>query len=298
MGKLLVTGATGNLGRRTLQLLLERLPAERLAGLSRAPERAADLAERGVDIRPGDYFDYASLVRAFDGVDKLLLVSAQAFTDRNAQHFNAIAAAKHAGVRHVIYTAIQRDDALGITQVGVTESDVFAEQTLRASGLDYTVLRNPMYLDQFDGYVGADAYENGVRVPPGEGTMAPALLRDLAAANVAVLTGDGHENTTYTLNGSEAASFREIAATLSEIHGRPVPYLPVEVEEYLESHVRNGLPRHVAEFLTAWVAGVGLGSFSRNTDDLERLIGYRPTSYREYLEENYPAVTKRETAPL
>jgi len=291
MGKLLVTGATGNLGRLTLQLLLDRLPADQLAGLSRTPDKAADLAARGVDIRQGDYFDYASLVHAFDGVERLLLVSAQAFTDRNTQHFNAIAAAKQAGVGHVIYTAIQRDEELGITQVGVTESDVFAEQALRASGLKYTVLRNPMYLDQFDVYIGADAYEKGVRVPSGEGTMAPALLRDLAAANVAVLTGDGHENTTYTLNGSEAASFRQIAATLSEIHGKTVPYLPVEVEEFLETYLRKDVPRPVAEFLTAWVAGVGLGSFSKNTDDLERLIGYRPTSYREFLEKNYPAIT-------
>ncbi|MBT0770210.1 SDR family oxidoreductase [Kineosporia sp. J2-2] len=293
MGKLLVTGATGNLGRQTLELLLESVPADRLAGLARTPERAADLAGRGVDIRQGDYLDQASLVRAFDGVDRLLLVSAQAFTDRNTQHLNAITAAKQAGVKHVIYTAIQRDEALGINQVGVTESDVFTEQALRASGLTYTILYNPMYLDQFDGYVGADAYEKGVRVPPGEGTMAPALLRDLAAGNVAVLTQDGHENKTYTLNGSEAASYRDIAATLSEIHGRTVPYLPVTVEEFHESYVRNGLPEPVAEFLTAWVAGVGLGSFSKSTDDLERLIGYRPTGYREFLEKNYPSVAPR-----
>jgi NAD(P)H dehydrogenase (quinone) len=291
MEKLLVTGATGNLGRLTLELLLERLPAEQLAGLSRTPDRAADLAERGVDVRQGDYFDYPSLVQAFTGVDKLLLISAQAFTDRNAQHFNAIAAAKQAGVKHVIYTAIQRDEELGINQVGVTESDVFAEQALRASGLAYTILRNPMYLDNFEIYVGTDPYQQGIRAPHGEGTMAPALLRDLAAANVAVLTQDGHENKTYTLNGSEAASFQDIAATLSEIHGKTVPYLPVGVEEHLESYLQKDVPPPVAEFLTAWVVGVGLGSFSKNTDDLERLIGYRPTSYREYLQKHYPAVT-------
>ncbi|MET7821770.1 NmrA family NAD(P)-binding protein [Micromonospora zamorensis] len=290
MEKLLVTGATGNLGRLTLQLLLERLPAEQLAGLSRSPDRAADLTERGVDIRQGDYFDYASLVRAFDGVDKLLLVSAVAFTDRNTQHYNAITAAKQAGVKHVIYTAIQRDEDLGINQVGVTESDVFTEQTLRASGLTYTILRNPIYLDYLEQYLAADVYEKGLRVPPGEGTMAPALLRDLAAGNVAVLTQAGHENKTYTLNGSQAASYRDIAATLSEIHGQPVPYLPVPVEEFLESYLQKDVPGPVAEFLTAWVAGVGLGSFSKHTDDLERLIGYRPTGYREFLEKNYPAV--------
>ncbi|GAB3255824.1 SDR family oxidoreductase [Kineosporia babensis] len=295
MSKLLVTGATGNLGRHTLQLLLETVPAERLAGLSRSPERAADLAAQGVDIRQGDYSDFDSLVKAFAGVDKLLLVSAQAFTDRNTQHYKAITAARQAGVKHVIYTSIQRDDELGINQVGVTESDVFTEKTLRASGLTYTILHNPMYLDQIAGYIGTDAYETGVRVPPGEGTMAPALLRDLAAGNVAVLTQDGHENKSYTLNGSEAASYRDIATTLSTIHGKPVPYLPVPVAEFHESYLQKGIPEHVAEFLTAWVAGVGLGSFSKNTDDLEKLIGYRPTSYREFLEQNYPSIAPRTT---
>src|SRR6202034_4160839 len=84
------------------------------AGLARDPSRAADLAERGVEIRQGDYFDYESLLRAFGGVEKLLLISTHAFTDRNTQHFNAIAAAKQLGVKHVLYTAIQRDDELGI----------------------------------------------------------------------------------------------------------------------------------------------------------------------------------------
>ncbi|GAB6902610.1 SDR family oxidoreductase [Kineosporia succinea] len=298
MGKLLVTGATGNLGRLTLQHLLDRLPAERLAGLSRTPDRAADLAERGVDIRPGDYLDHDSLVSAFAGVDKLLLISAQAFTDRNTQHFNAITAAKQAGVKHVIYTSIQRDDELGISQVGVTESDVFTEHTLRASGLTYTILHNPMYLDQLEGYVGADAYENGVRVPHGEGTMAPALLRDLAAGNAAVLTQDGHENRSYTLNGSQVASYRDIAAAMSELHGRPVPYLPVTADEYRDGLVHKDVPPPVAEFLTAWVAGVSLGSFSKHTDDLERLIGYRPTGYRDFLEKNYPAITPASEAPV
>jgi NAD(P)H dehydrogenase (quinone) len=290
MGKLLVTGATGHLGRLTLQLLLEQVPAERLAGLARDPSRAADLAEQGVGIHQGDYFDYASLVRAFDGVDKLCLIATHAFTDRNAQHFNAIAAAKQAGVKHVIFTAIQRDDELGIIQVGVTESDVFAEQALAASGLAYTILRHPIFLDQLGGYIGRDAYDVGVRVPPGEGTVAPALHRDLAAANAAVLTQEGHENKTYTLTGSEAASFRDIAAALSEIHGAPVPYLPISVEEYIEGFAKYDLPRPVAEFMTAWTQGINNGAFSQNTDDLERLIGYRPRSYREFFAQHYPQI--------
>jgi NAD(P)H dehydrogenase (quinone) len=290
MGKLFVTGATGNLGRLTLQLLLQQQPASRLVGLARDPSRAADLAERGVEIRQGDYFDYDSLVRAFADVERLLLVSAHAFTDRNAQHFNAIAAAKQAGVEHLIFTAIQRNEESGVRQIGVTDSDIFAEQAAKASGLTYTILRHPIFLDQLGGYIGADAYAKGVRVPPGDGTVAPALRRDLAAANVAVLTQDGHENKTYTLGGSEAASFQDIAMALTEIHGATVPYVPIEVEEYIERYVQQDIPRSVAEFMTSWTIGVNLGEFSEDTGDLERLIGYRPTSYREFLAQNYPTI--------
>jgi NAD(P)H dehydrogenase (quinone) len=290
MSKIHVTGATGHLGRLTLQLLLEQTPGEGLAGLARDPSRAADLAKQGVEIRQGDYFDYESLLRAFDGVEKLCLIATHAFTDRNTQHFNAIAAAKQVGVKHVIFTAIQRDDELGIKQIGVTESDVFAEQALQASGLAYTILRHPIFLDQLGGYIGRDAYDSGVRVPPGEGTVAPALVRDLAAANAAVLTQEGHENKTYTLTGSEAASFREIAAAMSAIHGATVPYVTIDVEQYIEGFLKLDLPRPVAEFMAAWTEGVNRGAFSKNTGDLERLIGYRPTSYREFFARHYPDI--------
>jgi NAD(P)H dehydrogenase (quinone) len=296
MAKLLVTGATGHLGRLTLQLLLEQAPGERLAGLARDPSRVADLAEQSVEIRQGDYFDYESLLRAFDGVEKLCLIATHAFTDRNTQHFNAIAAAKQAGVKHVVFTAIQRDDELGIKQIGVTESDVFAEQALKASGLAYTILRHPIFLDQLGGYIGRDAYDRGVRVPPGDGTVAPALQRDLAVANAAVLTQGGHENKTYTLTGGEAGSFRQIAAALSEIHGATVSYVPISAEEYIEGFVKLGLPRDVAKFMAAWTEGVNRGAFSQNTEDLERLIGYRPTSYREFFARHYPEIVPTEQA--
>jgi NAD(P)H dehydrogenase (quinone) len=296
-GKILVTGATGFLGGTTLRLLLDQVPAERLAGLARDPARAAGLAEKGVEIRQGDYFDYESLEKAFAGAERLMLVATHAFTDRNAQHFNAITAAARAGVRHIVFTTIQRNDDLDIRQIGVTDSDIFAEQALAASGLTYTVLRHPIFLEQLGAYIGADAYETGVRVPPGDGTVAPALRRDLAAANVAVLTQDGHENKTYTLTGSEPASFRDIAGALTEIHGSPVPYVPIGAEEYIDGFVRQGFPREIAEFLHSWTRGVNLGQFSESTGDLERLIGYRPTSYREFFAEHHPAIIPGQADP-
>jgi NAD(P)H dehydrogenase (quinone) len=290
MGKLLVTGATGNLGRLIVQGLLEKEPASRVVGLARDPAQAADLTSRGVEIRQGDYFDYESLVRAFADVDRILLVSTHAFTDRNTQHFAVIAAAKQAGVRHVIFTAIQRGEDSDHRQVGITEGDIFAEQALKASGLTYTILRQPMFLEEIAGYIGPDAYQNGVRVPDGPGTVAPVLRRDLAAASVAVLTQDGHENATYTLSGSEAATFRDIAATLTEIHGAEVPYVPITANAHTEGYIKQGIPQHIAEFLTSWVTSIAGGAFSENTGDLERLIDYRPTSYRDFLTQHYPLI--------
>jgi NAD(P)H dehydrogenase (quinone) len=296
-GKILVTGATGFLGSATLRLLLEQVPAGRLAGLARDPARAAGLAAEGVEIRQGDYFDYESLEKALAGTERLMLVATHAFTDRNAQHFNAITAAARTGVKHVVFTSIQRNNDLDIRQIGVTDSDIFAEQALAASGMTYTILRHPIFLEQLGSYIGADAYEKGVRVPAGDGTVAPTLRRDLAAANVAVLAQDGHENKTYTLSGSEPASFRDLADALTEIHGSPVPYVPIGAGEYIDGYVKQGFPRDIAEFLHSWARSVNLGQFNENTRDLERLIGYRPTSYREFLAQHYPAIIPEQGDP-
>jgi NAD(P)H dehydrogenase (quinone) len=108
MNKYLVTGATGELGSQVVEFLLQRIPANNIVALARDPKKLQILEEKGVEIREGDYFDPRSLEEAFRGVEKLLLVSARAFTDAVTQHSNVIEAAKRTGVRHVIYTAIQR----------------------------------------------------------------------------------------------------------------------------------------------------------------------------------------------
>src|SRR4051794_29709178 len=106
VSKILVTGASGDIGRRTLQHLLKRTSVSELVGLARDPTRAADLSAHGVDIRKGDYSDYNSLVRAFGGVDKVLLISTHAFADRKTEHANVIRAASDAGVSHLLYNPV------------------------------------------------------------------------------------------------------------------------------------------------------------------------------------------------
>ncbi|UQZ36994.1 NAD(P)-dependent oxidoreductase [Paenibacillus sp. PK3_47] len=283
MDKILITGATGNLGSRTLELLLKKVPSNQVAVLVRDPQtkKMERYVKEGVEVHQGDYFDYNSLLRAFDGIDKVMLISAQAFTDRNTQHFNVIAAAKQAGVKQVIFTSIIRREHSNLIVPEVSESDLFAEQTLKASGLDYTILRNPPYLEVMHMYFG-DALKAGVRVPEGSGKVAAASLDDLAAANVAVLTQNGHENKSYTLSGSEGSSFADIAEALSEINEMNIPYEAISEKEYVDTMVANGLPVFMTDFLLGWVRGVNTGEFSETSGDLERLIGRKPMTYKEF----------------
>ena len=174
MIKTLVTGATGVMGKSTIKHLLKKgVPASQVIGLARNKEKLKDLAAKGVEIREGDYFDYDSLLRAFEGVEKIMLTSAIAFTDRSTQHYNVITAARQMGVKHVVYMSIMRKEGSGRIMSEVTESDLFTEQVLKSSGLDYTILYHPPFADLLSAYYGPNPYENGINVPANNGKMAP-----------------------------------------------------------------------------------------------------------------------------
>ena len=290
MGKILVTGASGHLGRKTLQRLLKRRPASDLVGLARDPEQAADLAARGIEIRKGDYFDYGSLLNAFAGIETVMLIATLGFTDRSTQHYNVITAARRAGVKHVAYTAIIRRDGSDFILPECTHADLFCEQTLKASGLGYTIVRTPAFLETLQFQIGDKVYEKGLRVPSGDGKAAPASREDLAEALAVVLTEEGHDNKTYSLTGDPAVSFADIAQILSGIRGTTVSLIPVTDEEYIANYVAEGLPEPVAAFALAWVHGTNLGEWGELTGDLERLIGYKPITTADFLRDNYPMV--------
>lgn len=287
MSKILITGATGNLGKATLDALLKRVPPTQLAALARDPSALAHRSAHGIDVRKGDYSDRASLVQAFQGAERVLLVSAVAFTDRLPQHLNAIAAAKEAGVRHLVYTSIQRNEAHPFEISTVTESDVATEQALIDSGLDYTILQNCFYLESLLPVLGDRVLTEGVRVPAGEGRAALASLVDLAEGNAAVLTGTGHEGKTYVLGGGEAFTFDDVARVLSGVAGKPLDYTDVSVSEFVAAKVARGLPEPVASFLAEWMQAIRVGNFEEVTGDLQRLIGRAPISYVDFLTSAY-----------
>lgn len=282
---ILVTGATGGLGHQTIDCLLTSTPAAEIAALVRDVSKATDLVRRGVDVRQADYVDYPALVQAFRGVDKVLLVSAVAFTDRVGQHRNVIDAAKEAGVKHLFYTSIQRSSNFVLPEV--TESDLTTEAYLKASGLVYTILKNGYYFEGLGLLIGSEVPDTEIRFPAGEGKIAFVKRTELAAATAALLTSEGHEDQEYTLSGNEAYSFEDIAREFSALAGRPIAYKSIEPTPYIAQQVAAGFPEGVANFFAQWGAATKDGMLAGTHETVERLLGRKPTSLQEYLKTTY-----------
>jgi NAD(P)H dehydrogenase (quinone) len=262
MSKILVTGASGDIGRKTVLHLLKKRPASDLIGLVRDPAKAEDLAALGVELRQGDYLDRESLTRAFAGVDKLMLTSTHAFTDRKTAHANAIDVAAETGVRHLVYMPIYRKAGSTFSMKEITEEDIFSIEKLRSSGLAYTLVQHPPFMEPAVMYAGPKAVETGVRVPAGNGKFTAATRDDLAAAHATVLAEPGHEGKSYYLSGAPAVSWADIARILSEIDGKDVPYIAISDEEYIASMAALGFPDFVQQ-LGGPLAGIRLNFLER-----------------------------------
>jgi NAD(P)H dehydrogenase (quinone) len=275
MAKILVTGATGRLGNAVLRSLVQKIPASDVVAMARDTEKAKPLAELGIEVRYGDYTNYDSLVAAFKGVEKIYLVSAVAFSDRIGQHKNAIIAAGRAGVRHVVYTSIQRiNDELAPIE-GVTESDIATERLLVKSGLSYTIIQHPLYANDLPFLIGVNAAE-GFSAPVGQGRASFATYAELAEAGAELLTQTGYENRTCLLNAGQTWSFQEIADGLARLTGKPVDYHPISVRDFIAAREADGWPTEVAKFLSGWGYAIDKGAFDQSGTALEKLLGRKP----------------------
>ncbi|PYE47932.1 SDR family oxidoreductase [Deinococcus yavapaiensis] len=270
-----VTGATGHLGRLTLQALLRRgVPASDLIAVVRNPAKAADLTAQGVQVRQGDYFQPDTLVNALEAVDTLLLISSSDFQDRVGQHRNVVAAAKTAGVKRIAYTSILGADT---TSMLLARDHHATEELIRESGLPYVILRNGWYTENYTGTLEQTLAQGVILGAAGDGRFTPATRADYAEAAAAVLTTEGHENVTYELGGDEAVTMLYLAAELGRQGGRPVTYQNLPGEEYTRMLVSFGLPEGFATILADSDAGIERGDLATSSGDLRRLIG-RPTT--------------------
>ncbi|GGW32192.1 SDR family oxidoreductase [Streptomyces griseoloalbus] len=266
---IVVTGATGHLGRHVVEQLLEKVPAEQVTAVVRSPQKAADLAERGVRIAVADYNTPETFDGLFAAGDKVLLISGNEFDKgRVRQHQVVIDAAKTAGVALLAYTS-----APGPLSAALADDHRGTEEALLGSGVPYALLRNGWYHENYTENLAPVLAHDAVVAAAGEGRVSSAARADYAAAAVAVLTGEGHENTTYELGGDEAWSFAEYAAELSRQTGREIVYNPVTVEALTGILTGAGLPEPLAAVLAGVDASIEKGELVVDSGDLSRLTG-------------------------
>lgn len=289
MSKIVITGATGHFGKATIQHLLNKgADASQIIGLVRDEAKATDLLEKGVTIKIGDYDDPASLVSAFEGAEKVLLISGTDLENRAKQHQNVIDAAKQAGAKHILYTSIDRkNEGEDSPLAGLGQSHFQTEKAMKESGLDYTIFRNNLYLDVVPMFIGEKVFETGIYFPAGDGKAAYALRDDLAEAAAIVLLGSDHENKEYGMNNSESYSFGDVAQTLSAITGKEVGYYSPSVEEYTKVLSQAGVPDVYIGMFVGFGESIKQGELEGEKSDLEALLGRKPTTLKEYLTSVY-----------
>lgn len=270
-----VTGATGNLGRLVVESLLGRgVPAGRVVAAVRDEEKAAGLAARGVQVRRADYAQPETLGAAFEGVGRLLLVSGNEVGRRVGQHENVVRAAQEAGVRLLAYTSILRADTSGMFLAGEHKA---TEALVRDSGLNYTLLRNSWYFENYYGPVRQAAARGLLQGSAGEGRVSAASRADYAEAAAAVLTGEGHADKVYELAGDVGFTYGELAAEVARQSGREVVYQDLPADKYAEALKGFGLPEPLAGALADSDVGIRRGELFDDSGDLRGLIG-RPTT--------------------
>jgi NAD(P)H dehydrogenase (quinone) len=279
---IIVTGASGQLGRAVVTELLKRMPADRIGVSVRDPGKVGELSGRGVRVRHGDFGDPASLDHAFEGASQVLIVAVnRTGEERLRQHRAAIEAARNAGARRILYTS----------HMGANPASLFlpmpdhaaTEAMLAASGVAFTSLRNGFYADSGIMFMG-QALETGSLVAPQDGPVSWTTHADLVEATAIILADEGRfDGITPPLTGSEALDLADLAATVSELTGRPIKRVLVSDEEHKAEMISRGVPDAAATMLLGVFAASRQGEFAATDGALATLLGRPPTSMREVL---------------
>ena len=272
---ILVTGSTGQLGGLVVQELLARNAT--VAALARDESRTGALKEQGAEVRIGSYDDVASLDRALDGVDRVLLVAGNE-SGRMRQHRNVIDAAARAGVAALGFTSRCLRDPQRSTNALMGDYHR-TEDHLLASGVPHLIFRNALYMETVPFYAGRPG---GIHLPAGEGRVAYAMRPDLAAGIAAALL-HAEPDVTYRLTGSQAWSFDDVAAALTGIGGEPVAYTPIGDDEFRERMRAAGQTEERIELSLGFQRDIRDGQLDEVSNDLAELLGRTPTGLAEGL---------------
>ncbi len=272
---IVVTGATGQLGRLIIERLIARGTARAdIIAAGRNAERLAAVSSLGVKSAVIDLAQPETLDAAFAGSDILVLVSSSEVGQRVQQHLNAIAAAKRAGITRIVYTSAPRAD---ISPLILAPDHKATERALRDSGITFTILRNNWYTENYASALATAAVSGTYADSTRGGLVGSASRIDFADAAAAVLTTPGHENATYELAGDVAWDGAHLAAVMSEVLGAPVAYESLTPEAHVAALTAAGLDAETVGFLVSLDQNIHDGLLAETTGDLARLIG-RPTT--------------------
>lgn len=280
---LLVTGASGHLGRRVIELLLEGKSGPIIAA-SRSPEELANLRQQGVVTRHADFNDPTTLAEAFAGVDRLLLISTDVLGEpglRLKQHLTAVQAAEAAGVKHVVYTSFINPEPG--SAVLFAPDHYGTEQALKDSKMNWTILRNSLYADLLFNSFNQAVQLGGLFSAAGDGKTAYVTREDCARAAAAALTADFYGRRVLDITGPEALSQAELADLFSQIAGKTIPYVPLEVGVLVQNMVKAGLPRPIAETYASIDTAVAQGQFENVSSAFEKLTGDQAATITQFL---------------
>ncbi|GAA1950753.1 NAD(P)H-binding protein [Kitasatospora viridis] len=281
---IIVTGATGLLGRQIVERLLARIPAQRVGVSVRDPRKAQELADRGVRVRQGGFEDAASLAHAFEGATQVLVVSVDKMGEECVtQHRTAIGAAVAAGARRVLYTS--QMGAGPDSHFQACRDHAATEELLRACGVPFTALRNGFYAASAAHFLGQA--RSGRVALPADGPVAWTAHADLADATAAILADEGRfEGPTPPLTGSQALTFEELAAIAGEVTGRAWSRTTVPDQRFREELVGHGVPEQLAGQLLGIFVAARAGEFATVDPTLATLLGREPTPVGAVLRES------------
>ncbi|QRI65400.1 SDR family oxidoreductase [Shinella sp. PSBB067] len=288
---LLVTGASGQLGRLVLDALLAsgKVAPASIVATTRDVARLADYAEKGVTVRAADFEDAASLDAAFAGATRALIISTDALDrpgKRLAQHKAAVAAAEKAGVRHILYTSMPQPDDSRVT---FAPDHLGTEEAIKATGIAYTILRDGWYAENLFMSLPHALQTGSWYTSSGNGRIAHITRADTAAALAGALLDAGSESRTYTLTGPESHTAEEIAAIVSAATGKPLKVVHVTDAQLAEGLKGAGLPEAFIPTVVSFDANTREGKIAMVTDDAEKLSGRKPTSLEDFAAANKAA---------
>lgn len=277
---IVVTGATGHLGRLAIDHLLARgVAAADIIAAGRNLDKLEELAAAGLRTAAIDFTDAATLDAAFAGADTLVLVSGSEVGQRAIQHANAIEAAQRAGISRIVYTSAP---AATTSALILAPEHKATEETLVASGIPFTILRNGWYNENYESTFAQVAATGVYLASTGEGRVASAARADYAEAIAAVLTSDGHLGAVYELSGDVAWTGDEFAAAASRALGREVVFESVTPQQHATALAAAGLDEATAGFVVALDGNIRDGLLGVTTGDLSRLIGHPTATLESY----------------